>query len=56
MFHAKPFRIPAKFVHLAPALGILPFMTFLDEQPALYHAVGIGLFFAGIWLSTRRIT
>jgi drug/metabolite transporter (DMT)-like permease len=30
-------------------------MIFLDEKPALYHAIGIGLIFAGIWLNTRRV-
>ncbi len=43
------------FMHLVPAFGILLSMIFLDEKPALYHAVGICLIFAGIWLNTRRI-
>lgn len=43
------------FMHLIPAFGILLSMIFLDEKPALYHAVGICLIFAGIWLNTRRI-
>lgn len=42
------------FMHLVPAFGILLSMVFLDEQPAAYHAIGIGLIFAGIWLNTRR--
>jgi drug/metabolite transporter (DMT)-like permease len=49
---------PAKaglFMHLVPAFGIVLSMIFLDEQPALYHAVGISLIFAGIWLNTRRL-
>lgn len=44
------------FMHLIPAFGILLSMVFLDERPATYHAVGIGLIFAGIWLNTRRIS
>ncbi len=43
------------FMHLVPAFGIVLSMIFLDEKPAPYHAVGIGLIFAGIWLNTRRV-
>ncbi|MDK9704280.1 MAG: DMT family transporter [Sulfuritalea sp.] len=43
------------FMHLVPAFGIVLSMIFLDEKPALYHATGIGLIFAGIWLNTRRV-
>lgn len=43
------------FMHLVPAFGILLAMVFLDEMPALYHAFGIGLILAGIWLNTRRV-
>jgi drug/metabolite transporter (DMT)-like permease len=43
------------FMHLVPAFGILLSMVFLGETPAPYHAFGIGLIFAGIWLNTRRI-
>jgi len=43
------------FMHLIPAFGILLSMIFLDERPALYHAIGISLIFAGIWLNTRRL-
>ncbi|MDP2826708.1 MAG: DMT family transporter [Sulfuritalea sp.] len=43
------------FMHLVPAFGIVLSMIFLGEKPALYHAVGIGLIFAGIWLNTRRL-
>lgn len=43
------------FMHLVPAFGIVLAMIFLDEKPAPYHAVGIGLIFAGIWLNTRRV-
>ncbi len=43
------------FMHLLPAFGILLSMIFLDEKPAAFHAVGIGLIFTGIWLNTRRV-
>ena len=43
------------FMHLVPAFGIVLAMIFLDEKPAPYHAAGIGLIFAGIWLNTRRL-
>ncbi len=42
------------FMHLVPAFGIVLSMIFLDERPALYHAIGIGLILAGIWLTTRQ--
>jgi drug/metabolite transporter (DMT)-like permease len=42
------------FMHLVPAFGIVLSMIFLDEEPALYHAIGNGLIFAGIGLNTRR--
>lgn len=42
------------FMHLVPAFAIVLSMIFLGETPAPYHAVGIGLIFAGIWLNTRR--
>ncbi|MDP1732900.1 MAG: DMT family transporter, partial [Sulfuritalea sp.] len=42
------------FMHLVPAFGIVLSMIFLGEKLALYHAIGIGLIFAGIWLNTRR--
>jgi drug/metabolite transporter (DMT)-like permease len=44
------------FMHLVPAFGIVLSMIFLGETPAPYHAIGIGLIFAGIWLNTRRVT
>jgi len=43
------------FMHLLPAFGILLSMIFLDEKPAAFHAIGIGLIFTGIWLNTRRV-
>ena len=43
------------FMHLVPAFGIVLSMIFLDERPALYHAIGIGLILGGIWLNTRPV-
>ena len=37
----------------APAFAIVLSIILLDERPASYHAVGIGLILAGIWLTTR---
>lgn len=42
------------FIHLMPVFGILLSIAFLGERPEPYHAVGIGLVFAGIWLNTRK--
>lgn len=42
------------FIHLMPAFGILLSIAFLAERPEPYHATGIGLIFAGIWLNTRK--
>lgn len=42
------------FMHLIPAFGIVLSMVLLGERPALYHAIGIALIFAGIWLNTWR--
>ena len=44
------------FLHLMPAFGIILSMIFLGDTPAIYHAIGIGLIFLGIWLNTRRTT
>ena len=41
------------FMHLVPAFAIVLSIILLDERPASYHAVGIGLILAGIWLTTR---
>ena len=43
------------FMHLVPAFGIVLSMIFLDERPALFHAIGIGLILGGIWLNTRPV-
>jgi len=40
------------FIHLMPVFGTLLSATFLDEVPKIYHFVGIGLIFVGIYLTT----
>jgi drug/metabolite transporter (DMT)-like permease len=42
------------FIHLMPVFGTLLAAIFLGERPAWYHLAGIGLVFAGIFLTTRR--
>lgn len=42
-----------QFMHLMPAFGTLLSMGFLGEMPHAYHAAGIGLILAGIFLTTR---
>jgi drug/metabolite transporter (DMT)-like permease len=37
-----------------PVFGTLLAAIFLGERPAWYHLAGIGLVFAGIFLTTRR--
>jgi len=41
------------FIHLLPLFGSLMAILFLGETFFLYHAVGIGLIAAGIYLATR---
>lgn len=41
------------FIYLAPVFGVVLAMVFLGEQFRWFHAAGIGLIFAGIWLATR---
>jgi drug/metabolite transporter (DMT)-like permease len=41
------------FIYLAPVFGVILAMTFLGEHFRWFHAAGIGLIFAGIWLATR---
>ena len=41
-------------VHLVPAFGTLLAILLLGEVPRAYHAVGIALIAAGIWLAQRR--
>ncbi len=41
------------FMYLMPVFTPLLAMVFLDEQPRLFHAVGIVLIFLGIYLSSR---
>jgi drug/metabolite transporter (DMT)-like permease len=40
------------FLHLMPVFGTLLSAVFLGEIPQAYHAVGIALIFAGIYLTT----
>ena len=42
------------FIHLMPVFGTLLSALFLGEIPHGYHYAGIGLIFAGIWLTTKR--
>lgn len=42
------------FIHLMPVFGTLLSAVFLGEIPHWYHYAGIGLIFAGIWLTTRK--
>ena len=41
------------FMHLMPAFGMLLSMIFLNEPPAVYHLIGIGLILGGIALTMR---
>lgn len=41
------------FIHLMPVFGTLMSIAFLGESFYLYHVVGIGAIFSGIYLSTR---
>ena len=41
------------FIHLMPAFGTVLSMIFLGENPQFFHAIGIGLILAGIWMTTR---
>lgn len=42
------------FIHLMPVFGTLLSALFLGEVPQGFHYAGIGLIFAGIWLTMRR--
>ena len=42
------------FLHLMPAFGSLLSVLFLGESLRPYHAAGIGLVLAGVWLATGR--
>ena len=44
------------FIHLMPVFGTLLSAIFLDERPQAYHAVGILLIFAGIYITSTRKT
>ncbi|MGE4448042.1 MAG: DMT family transporter [Azospira sp.] len=43
------------FIHLMPVFGTLLSAIFLGELPHLYHFVGIGLIFSGIYLTMARL-
>jgi len=43
------------FIHLMPVFGTLLSAIFLNEIPQLYHYVGIGLIFTGIYLTTAAL-
>lgn len=43
------------FIHLMPVFGTLLSALFLGELPHLYHFVGIGLIFGGIYLTMARL-
>ena len=42
------------FIHLMPVFGTILAALFLDEVPRPFHALGIGLIFLGIYLTTAR--
>lgn len=42
------------FIHLMPVFGTILSALILGEIPRWYHYAGIGLIFAGIWLTTRK--
>lgn len=42
------------FLHLMPVFGALMSITFLHEQLYFFHLAGIGLIFAGIYLTTAK--
>jgi drug/metabolite transporter (DMT)-like permease len=41
------------FMYLMPVFGSILGMAFLGERFELYHAVGMGLIFAGVAIATR---
>lgn len=44
----------SQFIHLMPVFTAILAAVFLNERPLWYHFVGIGLVFAGIFLTTRH--
>lgn len=42
------------FIHLMPVFGTVLSVIFLGEVPFWYHYLGIGLIFAGIWLTMKK--
>jgi drug/metabolite transporter (DMT)-like permease len=51
--HALGPRRAGAYLYLVPLFGTLMAIAFLDERLHLYHAVGIGLIAAGVWLVAR---
>lgn len=43
------------FIHLMPVFGTLLSAIFLNEIPQIYHYIGIGLIFTGIYLTTAAL-
>ncbi len=43
-----------QFLHLMPVFGVVLAMLFLGETLHLYHAAGIALIAAGLWLASTR--
>lgn len=46
----------ALFVHLMPVFGAVLAVIFLGERLYAYHYAGAALIFAGIWLTTRKVS
>lgn len=54
--HAGGANLAGLFVNLIPVFVALLAIIFLGERLAVYHLVGIGLIFAGIYVATRFAT
>ncbi len=42
------------FMHLVPLFTVVLAMLFLGEKPALYHAAGLAMVLAGVWMAARE--
>ncbi|MGH8736839.1 MAG: EamA family transporter [Burkholderiales bacterium] len=42
------------YLYLIPPFGVVMAVGFLGERLHLYHAVGMVLIFAGVWLAAQR--
>lgn len=42
------------FMHLVPLFTVVLAMIFLGEEPRLYHAAGLALILAGVWMAARK--